>query len=502
MKHIGIIWLALMMALAGCSATAAADKAGSTSVVLHLVSLDGGLNNTGQEYGLQAFVDALSQISNGKITGDVTFAYAHSDPNPETAIVKAIASGEVDGGWPATRSFAPAGIPGMQAVEAPFALTSNDAVLDAVKGPVRDQVLGALNATGVKGIGLVIGGLRRFFTDKPLTSVAAWQGLQLRVVEDPVQDGFARAAGAMPVHTDLDWRDKLNSGELKLNGVELAVPIAAASGMPFSYYPTNLVLWPKIYVLSLNRARFDGLTTQQQGWIEAAAKIAEGSSVNGHYNEGEFVQALCDNGVLPYTVPDAALAALRTKVEPVINKLATDPAEAALLASVMKVAGAHPQPDPTLQSATCGPRRMADVPKTTATIPDGKYRVDVTYQDITAARVANNGNYTGTWTLTVADGTYAYTCTVGVEPAEDCGASGAPADYVLEAGYLRGDDRMAYFVYDHAVHDHLAQCGLVCPPNPTKTVGWRLAGDQLTFFDAGQPVIDNLLIIKPWTKVS
>ena len=56
------------------------------------------------------------------------------------------------------------------------------------------------------------------------------------------------------------------------------------------------------------------------------------------------------------------------------------------------------------------------------------------------------------------------------------------------------------FVYDEAVHRSLADCG-ECEAPPTKHVGWVLEGDQLTFTDIGEPVVDGLLIVEPWTKV-
>ena len=57
----------------------------------------------------------------------------------ESEIVQAIAAGEVDGGWPTVRAFANAGIPGLQAVEAPMTITSYDAEKELVSGPVADE---------------------------------------------------------------------------------------------------------------------------------------------------------------------------------------------------------------------------------------------------------------------------------------------------------------------------------------------------------------------------
>ena len=128
----------------------------------------------------------------------------------------------------------------------------------------------------------------------------------------------------------------------------------------------------------------------------------------------------------------------------------------------------------------------------------------MTLDDLDAAGVNNAKGYSGTWTITIDNGTYAYTCRPNALPGTDCGHTTyeSEADYafVLEAGYLYGDDRAVQFVYDAAVHRSLADCE-ECAGPPTKHVGWTLDGDQLTFSDVGQPVVDQLLIVEPWTKV-
>ena len=66
--------------------------------------------------------------------------------------MKAITSGEVDGGWPSTRAFANAGITGLETVEAPMTLTSYAAEKALVSGPVADKLLAELDGTGVVGL--------------------------------------------------------------------------------------------------------------------------------------------------------------------------------------------------------------------------------------------------------------------------------------------------------------------------------------------------------------
>jgi len=505
MKGTGIALLVGALALAGCQPAlnaATIDKAGTGTLVLRLATVDGDVNGSKQEPGNQAFLDALSQVSGGRIKPVLTSSFAEGAADPESTLVRAIAAGRVDGGWPATRAFAAGGIPGLQAFEAPFALTSYDALRDALRGQVRTQALAALDDSQINGLGLTIAGLRRPFSAKPMESVTSWKGLRLKALNSPVQDATFTRLGSVPVHTRITWRDDYGQGTLKLDGTELGLGPAVAYGMPFEYYPTNLVLWPKVSVLSINRAKFDALSAQQRQWIQAAADVAEDASSKGHYDEADFVQALCQSGVRPYTMPAQVLAALHVEAKPVLDRLSNDPAEAPLLHSVLEVAAAHPEPDASTEAASCSATPATpEIPNTVAPIPDGKYRAQITSDDIQSAQGPIGGHYTGTWTIALSNGTYAFTCTYTVDPKGDCGKSGADPNWVLEAGKLRGNSHVVHFVYDHALHDRLVHCG-PCQSTPTKNVGWRLAGNQLTFFDVGQPVGDPLLIIKPWTKVS
>ena len=99
--------------VAACSA--GADKSGADTVVLRLATIDQ-VNNNGQSYGPQAFVDNLEKVSDGRIKVEVTEKYGQAAPEAEYDLVEAIASGEVDGGWPSTRAFANAGITGLESV--------------------------------------------------------------------------------------------------------------------------------------------------------------------------------------------------------------------------------------------------------------------------------------------------------------------------------------------------------------------------------------------------
>ena len=106
--------------LAACSPPAApTDRIGGDTTVLRLATSDGvGVDPTTYQ-GPHAFVKALEEVSGGRLKVQIAWDFASGAADAETQVVEAIASGEVDGGWPATRAFAHAGIEGLGAVEAP-----------------------------------------------------------------------------------------------------------------------------------------------------------------------------------------------------------------------------------------------------------------------------------------------------------------------------------------------------------------------------------------------
>ena len=185
---IGVMIAIVIVALvAACQTTGIRDKTGGDTTVLKLVTFEGRVDDNGQNYGLSAFVDNLRKVSGGRLKVDLVTEYGGSAPDAESHVVRAIASGQMDGGWPSTRAFADAGITGLEAVEAPMTITNYAAEKALVSGPVAGKLLGRLDGTGVVGLGLTVGPLRRPFAAKtPLLGPDDWKGIKFRVFNSPV----------------------------------------------------------------------------------------------------------------------------------------------------------------------------------------------------------------------------------------------------------------------------------------------------------------------------
>jgi TRAP-type C4-dicarboxylate transport system substrate-binding protein len=454
-------------------------------VVLQLATIDA-VNGNGQAYGPEAFVENLDAISGGQLQVEVLTEYGAGDAEAESQIVEAIAAGEVDGGWPTVRAFANAGIPGLQAVEAPMTITSYDAEKALVSGPVADTVLSRLEGTGVIGLDLAVGPLRRpFAAVAPLLGPEDWQGQRFRAYNSPVQSDTITALGGEPVNIGFGgWLDEVLAGNLR--GAEIDIPqyyengLTTEAGMATS----NVVLWPKVYVLSLSQATFDGLTEEQQGWVREAAEQASQTSVEATYDETTLARELCETGTRFIPASPEQLDALHDAVAPVIDGLAADPDNGPLLADIQALVAEYPDtdipdvPEDCQQPATVNEPVSSSAPAETATVdsgaatdsfPEGVYLSEPSPGDV--------------WTMTLADGIWR-----GFSPD---GTNDCVATYTVE------DDRIRWTTS--------SDVSLACGNTPGELwldAMWTFEGDQLHLTDihSDPNAVRDFGI--PWTRVA
>jgi TRAP-type C4-dicarboxylate transport system substrate-binding protein len=500
--------------LAGCAGQAVPpqDKAGAQTLVLKLATPDSVAIN-GPAFGQEAFVQDLASVSGGLIKVDMTLDFAHAAADSETKLVQAIASGEVDGGWPSTRAFANAGIRSLEAVEAPLTISSYAASKALVSGPVAQDLLARLDGSGVKGLGIAVGPLRRpFAAQAPLIGAEDWKGVTFRSFNSPVQADAIRALGATPVNAGADWVDQIAAGTLR--GVEFDIVQDAVNGnsalAPF--VTANVVLWPKMFVLALSQKRWDALTDQQRGWVQQAAVLASKASVDATWDESTAAAGLCASGVRFVDASASQLAALHDAVAPVIAKLAADPVNGPLLAKIQAIAGQFPRVEEPDVPATCRDLGAAPsaptIPADVSSLPDGTYREQVTQADANAAGASDQG-IAGTWTLTVKGGTYTLSCRFIGQPLTDCGSSHFDGATV-EAGRLRGNGHTVYFVGDATMLQQANGC--LMPPSqtldghcyvvPPYWLDWSLNGNRLTFSHPGGDPDAKQYSIAAWTKIN
>jgi TRAP-type C4-dicarboxylate transport system substrate-binding protein len=345
--------LAVCLVLVACTQPAAVDKTGSDVVTLHLASIDT-LNTNGQMVAPGVFIDKLKELSGGRIAVTVQHDYDAGAATAETDMVRAIAAGTLDGGWPGTRAFSRAGVRGLEPVEAPMALSSYAAEKAVVTGPEGQALLDTLSGSGVLGLGLAVGPLRRpWSVDRPLVDPRSWRGTTFRSYNSPVADDAIKALGAVPVEAGWTFPTLVRAGQL--SGVETDVAQYVHNGYG-SLLPDavgNVVLWPRIFVLAISAKRFAALSAQQQAWVRAAADDAVRASVDLAYEENSLARTLCTLGVRFADATPEQLRRLHEATEPVTERLAKDPATAPSMRAMQSIADRYPDTDELDVPADC-----------------------------------------------------------------------------------------------------------------------------------------------------
>lgn len=495
--------LGLTLALAGCQN--GGDKTGGDTVVLKFATIDGSLDPFGVNYGPAAFVAGLEEVSGGRLRADVITEFGGGKASAESELVAAIKAGEVDGGWPATRAFAAAGISGLEAVEAPMLITNFQAEDELVSGPVSDDLIDRLDGSGVVGLGLAAGGLRRPVGGKQLVSPQDWAGVRFRSYNSPVQRATVEALGGRPTQVGLYWMNWIEAG--RLDGAEFdVIGLAGVDGGSVRHVTSNVVLWPKVFVLTLGEQTWKRLSDAQRGWVEQAAGLATRASVNGKFDESAAAGELCDRGVRFHTASPDDLYRLRSLTQPVVDDLAADPENGPILRQLTELADDHPALEGVPVPAICADQGAANdvgsIPTTPSEIPEGEYRVQISTADVERAGMTNAIGNTGVWTLTIRDATFSLRCTPVDDPGIDCGH--ATFDGPLEVGDLYGEGNDVYFAANGERMARETGCNLdegECTVLDPYRMTWRLTGDQMVFTHF-VPEGANQWLVKPWTKIS
>jgi TRAP-type C4-dicarboxylate transport system substrate-binding protein len=515
-----VIAIVLLAVTAACTTTQGSDKTGGDTVVLTLATFEGKANANGQNHGPEAFVENLGKVSEGRIKVELKTEFGDGAADAESKVVRAIASGEVDGGWPSTRAFARAGVPGLEVVEAPLTITSYAAQKALVSGPVAGKLLARLEGSGVAGLGLTVGPLRRpFAANEPLLGPEDWNGITFRVFNSSVQADAVRALGATPADVSFSWLDQIKDGTLRGAEFDIAQYEETGSGTQAGNITANVVLWPKVFVLALSQKRFDALTSQQQAWVREAATQAVKASVDATYDEAPAARTLCDRGARFLNASPGQVQGLRTRLRPVLDNLAAYPTSAQLLRDLQAIAAQHPGPDTPDVPASCakGVAKTASpgqVPTAVSDLPDGVYRHQLTHDEVAAAGGDNGAGSAGIWTLRVRGGTFQLSCRPVEGAGVSCGGGGNDSDHIFEAGHLRGTGNTVYFVGDPKQLARATGCSLSpsapeadsCgPPAVPYRMTWALAGDQLSFTDYHYPGETGELLEwtgGPWRKIA
>jgi hypothetical protein len=139
----------------------------------------------------------------------------------------------------------------------------------------------------------------------------------------------------------------------------------------------NVVLWPQIQTVFMNRTAFEALTPEQQGILRRAGREAvEAVLTDIESEEKAALAAVCERRRLAFvTASPADLVALRKSVEPVYAELERDGVTKNLIGEITELRGESPA-----QALSC-PGRHGGLNRNALTL-EGRWRYGPTRQDL------------------------------------------------------------------------------------------------------------------------
>jgi TRAP-type C4-dicarboxylate transport system substrate-binding protein len=468
------------------------NKAGSTAPHAQQIVLQ--MPDGGDPEGLFLAQD-ITKLSHGtlKVTVD-SETYPSQLPANEARLTADLRAGKAGFAYQPARDWAAAGVPGFQALMAPFAVTTVSASERVAASPVAQAVLGQLPGYGAVGVGLVAAEPRQFLTTMPLFSAQQFAGQQIRIIDNPETASLVTALGAHPVQglASTQVGAKLAGGAV--GGVESSpFSIIENAYQNQAPYLSSYAALAKFEILAASKKAWAGLSPADQAVLRQAVADTRAHSSQLASREDLELTQLCGQGVVIDQPSAAQLTALAraaaasapsgAAVESVAKQIAAIPGTGSQLHASDAPSGCRVATDAPSATAIHQVLSPASVHKGGDKIPAGTYVTMITVADLRAGgQYGADWNKDITWTIVLrADGTVRET---QVPDYPDQGPATGRYD-------VKGDEVTFY----------LSQ---VTGWSATETVRWSYFDGQLTF--AIVAVADSasriIYTAHPWRKIS
>lgn len=460
MRRAGVIGLVLALAAATACTAGGSSKAGGgpTPVTLRI--------GTDDEPGRPAaevvtdFARRVEALSDGQLLVEPVWkAAGHDVDDWDQRVARLVVDGDLDLALVPARAWDTEGVTSLRALQAPYVLTSPEAVAAVVTSDLAPQLMAGLDQVGVTGLALVPEELRYLvgFGEPVLHPGDLWGG----VVRAPT------SATTAAVFTALRARVEDLPGRELASRVDDGTVVAAESSFAYTdslagqlVLTGDLVLFPKVQVLVAGDDALAGLSASHRAVLRRAAAGARDHAVRTAASPGQDAARFCARGGTVVLAGEVGVTAFRRAADPVLADLARDPVTGRLLGRLRAVAARAPAPPPV---PACAPPavEVASPSDGPSEFPEGTYRTQMSREALLAGGLdpGSAADFDGTNDLRFRDGRWFHD-THGAVPGEDCGGA-----YDVEAGRLVV---------------RIAGCpGAV--DGVLFSAAWTLDGDRLTF---------------------
>jgi TRAP-type C4-dicarboxylate transport system substrate-binding protein len=260
-----LVAVAFVAAATGCGGSG--DKAGGEAerdaTLLTLATHD-------RLYAHDSFAAAVRRLSGGSLRIAVRDDWRDFEADYELGIVRDVRAGRVKLGIVGVRVWDTMGVAAFRALVAPLLVDSYDLERRILQSPKAARALEGVDEAGVVGIALLPGTLRRplGFT-RPLVGPQDYRGVTFGIRPAQLAAATLHALGAKA--------KVYAAGQVwGLDGAELDLTTLADNGYDLRAraLTANVVLWPRIQTIVMNRAAFESLTTEQQETLLRAGRDA------------------------------------------------------------------------------------------------------------------------------------------------------------------------------------------------------------------------------------
>ncbi|HVF79099.1 MAG TPA: TRAP transporter substrate-binding protein DctP, partial [Solirubrobacteraceae bacterium] len=343
-------------------------------------------NGNGDARELEPFAATVARLSGGTLRVEFENASNAGTRDYERRIIAGVKAGTTALGWVGSRAFDDVGVSSLEALHAPLLIDSYSLQRRALASPLAKRMLDGLDDAGVVGLGILPGPLRKPLGVARLRRPADYAGKTIAFQGSGVTRQTLHALGArgaqIPSAGRIDAYD----------GVEQQIGSIASNRYDEEarYLTANVTLWPRPLVVFANPKAFDALTPTQQSARRRAAGAASAATLAVvRTDEREALGILCRRGTRFVTAGDADLAALRSAVQPVYDRLERDPATKAAITWIRALRSElSAQPH---APASCPASAPQTAPSAKATPIDGVYRSDVTVEQLENTRGYESG---------------------------------------------------------------------------------------------------------------
>jgi TRAP-type C4-dicarboxylate transport system substrate-binding protein len=414
-RSASLLAAALALAAAGLAACGGgqADKAGGSAppVTLRLGTPDEPARAASDD--VERFAARVRQLSGSRIKIKIVWEAGGRDaPRRDQRVAELVRTGTLDAGLVPARAWDAEGVTSLQALQAPFLITSKALVERVVTSALAGEMLSGMQRAGVAGLALLPESLRHpFGFGHALTAPGDFAGATIQSPPSDASYRVLRALGARPVFlVDATLFRGVRAGTVA--GAESSFQLAGP--LPVASIATgNVTLFSMVNALVVNQRAFAALTDGQRRILRRAASDTLRYVLRTNPSETETAAEYCRNGGTVIATSGVKLAALERAAQPAYGALEQDPQTRRLIerirrlkhetAAASRAEVAPCRPGPTAIAEKVPPRSPV---RPAVTIPDGIYRKNVTERELLATGIGKTDafrNY-GLQTLTLKDG--------------------------------------------------------------------------------------------------